>query len=228
MSGFVKRILSPGRDRARATSKMSSAFDPFRDEVETLGTTGYSIIVNGSMLGPEHFETSYPDHWQERYERLNFVARDPILRFAFSNRKDGGDYRWSDCFNQKGDEGTFMRLARDAGLSYGGLFIRQFGSGVSFLSVARPDRELTNPEMNRLGDIATEYFALVTTEDLLSPKAVEVLQLLADGLSVAEAADHLSITENAAKNRLSEARKKTGVPNNNGLIGYARRRSLVQ
>jgi DNA-binding NarL/FixJ family response regulator len=80
----------------------------------------------------------------------------------------------------------------------------------------------------KLGLLYQARVKLVTTEDLLSPKAVEVLQLLADGLSVAEAADHLGNTENAARNRLSEARKKTGVPNNNGLIGNARRRSLVQ
>lgn len=228
MASFIKRILSPARDKSRPTNTISAAFAPFIEEVEDIGTSGYSLLINGSMLGPEHFETSFPDAWQKNYEKLNFVARDPILHFAFTHRKDGGDYRWADCFEARGDDGSFMRLARAAGLAFGGISIRNFGSGVSFLSVARPDRELSNIEITRLGDIATEYFAEVTTQELLSPKAAEVLQLMADGLSVAEAAEHLSITEAAAKNRLSEARKKTGVPNNNGLIAYALRRSLLR
>ncbi len=205
---------------------ISAAFQAHLDDVEAIGTAGYSMVVNGRLLGPEHFETTYPDSWQERYEKLNWIALDPILNWAF--RGPGGDERWSEIVVGSIGAKRFMKAAKDVGLCYGGIFVRNIGTGTSFLSVARSDRELTAAEMVKMSTIATEFFADITTEERISGKAIDVLQRLADNQSISEIAEALNISESAVKARLNDARKKTGVPTTNGLIAHLRRKGLVQ
>lgn len=212
--------------RARSTSMISAAFTPFLADVEAIGTAGYSMVVNGRLLGPEHFETTYPDSWQARYEKLGWIALDPVLNWAF--RGPGGDERWSEIVVGSIGAKRFMKAAREAGLCYGGIFVRNIGTGTSFISVARSDRELSAAEMVKMSTIATEFFADITTDERISRRALDVLQRLADNQSIAEIADDLNITESAVKARLNDARKKTGVPSTNGLIVHMRRKGLLQ
>lgn len=184
------------------------------------------MVVNGRLFGPEHFETTYPQSWQERYEKLKWIAVDPVLNWAF--RGPGGDERWSAIGVGTVGGKRFMEAARKAGLRYGAVFVRNVGTGVSFISVARPDRELSSGEMAKLSGVATEFFADITTEDRISKRAIDVLQRLADHQSISEISEELGISESAVKARLNDARKKTGVPSTNGLIIHLRRKGLLQ
>lgn len=215
-----------GKYKARTTSMISAAFETHLADVEAIGSAGYSMVVNGRLLGPEHFQTTYPDSWQERYEKLNWIALDPVLNWAF--RGPGGDERWSDIVVGSIGAKRFMKAAKEVGLCYGAIFVRNIGTGTSFISVARSDRELSAAEMVKMSTIATEFFADVTTEDRLTQKAIDVLQRLADNQSIAEIADALNISESAVKARLNDARKKTGVPSTSGLIMHMRRKGLLQ
>lgn len=228
MTDDLRKPVALSPHKVRDGSRVSTAFGEYRDEVLSVGTSGYSLLLNARIYGPEHFETTYPDGWQATYEKEMWVLRDPIFHWALMN-KGGGDARWSDIPRLAPGSRGLMRKAKKLGLVYGAIFVRKgYGGFVSFLSVARPDRELTMEEMARVSDLATEFFAEIDIEERLTPKATEVLQLLADHKTIPEIAEELNLSESAIKTRLNDARKNTGVPSTSALVIYARRRGLLQ
>lgn len=207
----------------RYSPEIANKFDPYRDDVKKIATAGFSLLLNGTFFGTEHFECTYPVKWQLIYQKRLYITYDPILKFA--SRANGGDSRWSEL-DMLGSK-AFMKSARAYGLVYGAVFARRVASGVSLLSTARTDRELEDREIETLSDIATSFFAEIGERSPLTPKHIEVIQCLANGLNVEQAAHQLGLTESAVKTRLKKARDLTGVPTNTGLAVYCTKKFLV-
>lgn len=188
-----------------------------------LGIAGFSVLLNHTRRGPEYLDSTYPADWQEEYDSGHFYYKDPVLLWAMA--VSGGDKRWSEV--PIPDLGGVMKKARRHGLIFGAAFTRTLNKTKSLISVARDDRELTDAEM---ADLSTSVTALVqdtTFDKNPTPKELEVLQCLANDLSLEGAAQHLCLSNSAVKARLASVRKRTGLETNTGVLGLAFRQKLI-
>ncbi|SMR81315.1 LuxR family transcriptional regulator [Aliiroseovarius halocynthiae] len=217
-----ERALSPDPEIRKRDHLISVAFDEIRPEIEDLAPSGFSLLVNVSLRGYEHFECTYPISWQQEYEAKRYFVLDPILLWALFKT---GDYRWSGV--PIPDFRRFMRKAAEHGLKYGACFCRSSGHHHSLISVSRADREYTEMEMLRISEIATELFMKLSRGDLFTNAELQVLQCLAHDLNVKESAAKIGVSESAVKERLSTCRKKLGCRTNYHLVALAMKKNLI-
>lgn len=164
---------------------------------------GFILAFNMTFRGPEHMHTEYPDGWRAEYEEKNYFAGDPILLWTLMST---GYKRWSEI--DKVDIRGILKKAMKYGLNYGTVFAVKRGRKRSFLTVARPDRELTDAENGLLDAKFTLWCELVTNRASLSLKEIEVLRLFRDGYAQREIAEALSISEATVKQRALKCMSK--------------------
>ncbi|MDE4297158.1 autoinducer binding domain-containing protein [Phaeobacter gallaeciensis] len=198
------------------SGKVSELFEETREYIEDVALSGYSLCINQSMLGYEHFESTYPVEWQSEYARRRYYVGDPVVTWAVIH---SGDKRWSDILVP--DMRNIMKKARTHGLVYGAVFCRSGRGKCSFLNVARDDRELTLQEMFRISDLFSNFIDILEKEPRLTQGELDVLRCLSEDMDVKGAAEYLSIAESTAKGRLANARKKYRCKTNYFLITRA-------
>lgn len=199
-----------------------SNFEPVRSHLDTMDVFGYALLVNYSVLGYEHFHSTYPVEWQNEYDSRHYHVLDPVMIWALFRE---GVCRWSET-GIPDTRGVHKKAARH-GIRFGGTWSRKTGSKKSVLFVARSDREFEDEELARVEDEVAPFFDTVRPQNLLSDRELDALRLLADGATIVEIAETLNVGQSAVKERISSARKKLNCKNTAQLILRAAESGLL-
>lgn len=192
-------------------------------EIALLAPSGYFMGFGLRFGRPDLIINRYPPTWTQKYEEDNYFFRDPLAVWTMART---GKTRWSEVSIP--DPFDVMTEAAKYGLRYGATFVAKVDRKRSFMSMARPDREFTDPEMAMLGiklDLWAHLFA--RSHVALSEKEIEALRLMRDGMTHSEAGEKLDISVSALKLRLSGAQKKLGSRNTMTAVVKAVRDGLI-
>lgn len=206
---------------------MLDAFIPnSEDELRALEdiARGGFVIGFGLRYGqPDFFLNRYPDAWTVLYEQENYFFGDPVAAWTITRT---GPTRWTDV--KFPDPRGIMKEARKYGMNYGATFVTKMDRKRSFMSVARPDRELDDAEMILLHS-KLEFWAKMFSRSKVSLTEGELAALIAirDGARQAEAAATLNVSLSTLKQRLDSAQKKLGAPNTLSAVVMAVRRNMI-
>lgn len=189
----------------------------------SIGSAGFSLLLNFSRQGPEYLDSTYPAAWQEEYDAGHYYYKDPVLIWSLAAT---GNRRWSAV--PFPDALRVMKRARVYGLNFGAAFVRTEGKNRSLLSVARSDRELTDGEMILLAENFDTLLHHARNDRTLTSKELEALQCLANDMTLDVAARHLGVSAAAIKARLSTARQRLGAETNYHAVAVAMRAKLIR
>ena len=207
---------------AAITPTAAELFQDSLDIITSIGTEGYFVMLNHVRMGPEFIQSSFSQDWQAEYDQNAYHLRDPTFLWSLANN---GTRRWSEI--RIPDACGVMKRARRYGLIFGAVFSQGKATKKSVLSVARDDRELNDKEMTVLADWFDQYVIACNNKQPFSIKELNVLQCLANDMTVEEAATHLNISVSAAKARLKTARDRHGVKTNTRIVATALRSNLI-
>jgi len=192
------------------------------EHLRELGTSGFFLGFGINLSGADYMQIEYPDAWQRIYEENNYYVADPVVMWVFSR---SGSTRWSDI--NLPDIRKVMARARDYGMAYGAAFSRRSGLRRSFLTVARPDRELTDAEIDLLSTKFDSWVNIIMDRASLTDKELDVLRLLRDGLSQKSISDELGIAETTVKQRAISAMKKLDAKTRTHAVALAVQRRYL-
>lgn len=206
---------------------MLDAFIPNSEDelraLENIAQGGF-VIGFGLRYGqPDFFLNRYPDAWTALYEQENYFFGDPVAAWTITRT---GSTRWTDV--KFPDPRGIMTEARKYGMNYGATFVTKMERKRSFMSVARPDRELDDAEMILLHS-KLEIWAKMFARSKVSLTEGELAALIAirDGARQAEAAATLNVSLSTLKQRLDSAQKKLGANNTLSAVVSAVRRNMI-
>ncbi|MBU2956122.1 autoinducer binding domain-containing protein [Paracoccus sp. 1_MG-2023] len=206
---------------------MLDAFIPNSEDelraLESIAPGGF-VIGFGLRYGqPDFFLNRYPDAWTALYEQENYFFGDPVAAWTITRT---GSTRWTDV--KFPDPRGIMKEARNHKMNYGATFVTKMDRKRSFMSVARPDRELDDSEMMMLHS-KLEIWAKMFARSRVSLTEGELAALISirDGARQAEAAETLKVSLSTLKLRLDSAQKKLGAPNTLSAVVMAVRRNMI-
>lgn len=174
---------------------------------------GRTVLINYNLRGYEHFDSTYPQEWQDEYVENNFQAVDPVAVWSFIRQ---GVCRWSEIGLP--DPFKITKKGAKYGLNFGATWCRKTGPKRSVVYIARSDREFKDEEIESISDAINPFFDIVTLTEYLAEGEFKVIQELVKGHTTADIAETLNISESAVKQRVSSARKKMGSKNTPQLI----------
>ncbi|MBM3604048.1 MAG: hypothetical protein FJX25_04655 [Alphaproteobacteria bacterium] len=191
--------------------------------IGTLAPSGFVLGFGLHFGQPDVILNCLPDAWCRTYEIENYVVKDPVAYWIMSR---SGATRWSEV--RLPDPFGVMNHAARQGLRYGASFVAVVGHKRSFLSVARPDRELTDAEMAQIQTKLEIWAQLYPgSSSALSERERSALRAVSDGLSLAEAGESLEVSASTIKLRLASAQKKLGGRNTMHTVVRAIRNRLI-
>lgn len=198
-------------------------FEKELDQLEAIGTTGFFLGFGLRYGQPDYFLNRYPKAWTDQYEAENYFFGDPVAVWTIARE---GKTRWSSV--NFPDIRGIMDEAAKHGLKYGATFVTKIGVKRSFLSLARPDRELTDGEMDMLMSKVESWAHLFNRARVaLTDSELEALKAIHSGLRQNEAAEHLGLSISGLKLRLEGAQKKLGVRTLTSAVAQAVRMNLI-
>ena len=136
------------------------------EELGEIGISGFVLAVNVRWNGPEFLHSTYPEEWRTLYEESHFFMFDPIYYWSLMKT---GVRRWSEI--RFPDPKIVSNKAARHGLVFGAIVCRKFNGEKSFLSAARPDRELTDAEMRRMEELLINWVSI--SRDLAPTEVVQ-------------------------------------------------------
>jgi DNA-binding CsgD family transcriptional regulator len=215
--------------------------------VKVLGDLNDEIVALRERLGVEHVvyhsvnstgaqyaALTYPAAWVDRYLEQDYARIDPVVQGCY-RRFHPVDWKGLDWSGRSARE--FMGEAQEAGVGNQGFSVPIRGPAGQFalftVSHRCTDREWDRFTHEHVPDlILLSHFvnqkALelergtdIVTAQHLSPREVDALTLLAMGLSRAQAADSLSISEHTLRVYIESARYKLGATNTTHAVAKA-------
>jgi len=203
--------------------KTAKSFAECRSIIERVCTSGFTLMVNFSIMGYEHFECSFHDDWKAQYDRGNYLLHDPVFKWALENE---GGIRWSEI-RLPDDKGILVKSQR-YGLRYGAAFSARTGVKRSMIFVSRHDREITNPEMQTLGIATSSFFSSLIPPPTATAEELVILRWhIQEELSYREIGKRLAITESGVKSRFKRLREKYECRSMAGLCYKAKELNLL-
>lgn len=190
--------------------------------IRDIGTAGVVISFNYTFRGPEYFESTYPEAWQELYENEHFHMKDPVLMWSATH---SGNKRWSEI--KLPDMFGVLKHAAAHGLNFGATFSRFANRKRSVLSVSRSDREIDDQEMELLATIFDRLVDIVDGECGLTKKEKRILRALASSASQTEAANSLGIPLPTVKANIQSAKEKLGCSSTMQAVALAVHRRYI-
>lgn len=185
-----------------------------------IGPSGYIMGFGWGLRGLEFMDSTYPLEWQNLYESRNYFVGDPALVWHMTKL---GQVRWSEI--KAPDLRGVMTEARKFDLNYGAIFSRKTNSRRSFLSISRPDRELTDDEMSEVGSKFSTWVEIVLARASLTDAELQVLRGLRDGYGQREISEMLGIAETTVKQRALRACNKLGAASRTQAVAIAVKRN---
>lgn len=186
---------------------MLATFIPnYETELEKLrswGPSGFILAFNLTFRGPEYLHSEFPIEWRRIYEKRNYFFTDPVLVWTINN---SGNKRWSEI--RIPDVRRMMPEARKFDLNHGAVFSRKRDYKRSFLSISRADRELSDTEIEIIGEKFDVWVDIIVGRRELTEGELDVLRGLKDGLGQKEIACDLGISESTVKQRALKACSK--------------------
>ncbi|WP_456386071.1 autoinducer binding domain-containing protein [Profundibacter sp.] len=173
--------------------------------VREIGLSGYVFAINYTISGPEYFDTTFLPEWQQIYQDRGYFLKDPIFLWTLTHT---GFKRWSEIsFSSKS---RVLQEATKFGLNYGVIFARRNGFSFSWFTVSRPDREITDDEIDYLDTLFDEFLDNIQRKEPLSNEEKRVLNAFANGASQREIAKANHMSEGKVKNLVRASKKKLG------------------
>ncbi|MFW8634934.1 autoinducer binding domain-containing protein [Cribrihabitans pelagius] len=204
------------------STKIANAFAGCRAAINQVSTAGYTLMVNFSIMGYEHFECSFHEKWKEEYDGGNYFLHDPVFQWALLNE---GAIRWSEVALP--DPVEILEKSKRYGLAFGAAFSYQTGSKRSMVFLSRHDREVTSDEMQGLNAAVTSFFNSLLPPPSLSAKELEMLRLhVQKELTYEQIANHVGLSLSAVKSSFLRMRQKFGCKSTARLGYLAKERNL--
>ena len=188
-----------------------------------IGPSGFIMGFGWGLKGMEFMDSTYPSEWRSLYESRNYFVGDPALIWHMTKI---GQVRWSEI--KAPDLRGVMAEARKFGLNYGAMFSRKTKSQRSFLSISRPDRELTHDEMSEVASKFSTWVEIVLARASVTDAELQVLRGLRDGFGQREIADMLGIAETTVKQRALRACSKLGAASRTQAVAIAVKRNYFE
>lgn len=173
--------------------------------VREIAVSGYVFATNYTISGPEYFDTTFPTEWQQIYQDRGYFLRDPIFLWTMNH---AGYKRWSEISFVSNSR--VLQEATKFGLSYGAVFARRKGLRFSWFTVSRPDREITDSELDYLDTLFDEFLDNIEKKEPLSNEEKCILNAFANGASQREIAEQNRMSEGKVKNLVRSAKNKLG------------------
>lgn len=217
--------------------------DELRDEIiglrEVLGVE-HVVYHSVNSTGEQYAALTYSDEWVTRYLDQDYARIDPVVLGCY-RRFNPVDWKKLDWSGKPAR--AFLGEAIDAGVGNQGFSVPIRGPNGQFalftVSHKCSDEEWELYTRERTRDlILVSHFvnqkALelergsdVVTSHALSPREVDALTMLAMGLSRAQAADSLSISEHTIRVYIESARFKLGAMNTTHAVAKALTLGLI-
>jgi LuxR family transcriptional regulator, quorum-sensing system regulator SdiA len=134
-----------------------------------LAPAGFAVAMHLRMMTPSFLFQSYPVEWVDAYSREGLILRDPTVRWGASG--GGGMRRWSD-FQGEDDSDIFERAA-EHGLRFGVTWSARGSALPSFGGMARGDRDFTEAEIGRIGEVLDRIHEATASLDDLDDEVQE-------------------------------------------------------
>lgn len=173
--------------------------------VREIGLSGYVFAINYTISGPEYFDTTLPEEWQQIYQDRGYFLKDPIFLWTLTHT---GFKRWSEI--SFSSNSRVLQEATKFGLNYGAIFTRRKGFSFSWFTVSRPDREIADDELDCLDTLFDEFLDNIQKKEPLSSEEKHVLNAFANGASQREIAQANRMSEGKVKNLVRSSKKKLG------------------
>lgn len=181
-----------------------------------IAPSGFIVAFNMTFRGPEYMHSEYPEAWRAEYEDRNYFAGDPVLVWTIAN---SGTRRWSEI--SLPDVRGILKRAQLFSMNYGAVISTKNARKRSFITVSRPDRELTDGELQMLSAKFKIWVELVTGRAALTDGELDVLRLMRDGEGQRNIAEALDIAESTVKQRAQKAVVKLGAKNRTHAVAIA-------
>ena len=217
------RIITSSQPAGGATSsKIAGAFAGCREAINQVSTAGYTLMVNFSIMGYEHFECSFHEKWKDEYDRGNYFLHDPVFQWALQNH---GAIRWSEVTLP--DPAQILEKSKRYGLVYGAAFSYQTGSKRSMVFLSRHDREVSDAEMQSLNVTINAFLDSLLPPPVLSEKELEMLRLhVQEEFTYDQIANRVGLSLSAVKSSFLRMRQKFGCKSTARLGYLAKERNL--
>ncbi len=151
-------------------SEVKSANELLR-RLRAQSPAGFAIALHVQFTTPRYLFQSYDKDWQDYYSANSLVMQDPTVRWGFANV---GWVRWRDLAAD--DSAGVLTRAADYGARHGATFALTDGGSRSMASFARPDREISDIEIARIGaDFRALHMATMGAE-IMTPELHEMLR----------------------------------------------------
>ncbi|WGH79127.1 autoinducer binding domain-containing protein [Jannaschia ovalis] len=194
----------------------------YLQRLDDLGPAGYTVGAHIRFATPLFMRSTYPADWQELYRSRSFALRDPLVFWGISRT---GAIRWSEI--DLPDPFGIMRQAAEHGLRFGAVAAAGKITSRTIVGVARRDRELTDPEIEALAEIAEGLHEVAGLPPRLTQDELDALRLIDAGAEKPDAALELGITEAALEARLSTVRASLGAETTAEALRMAREYGLI-
>lgn len=235
MTATQETLLSYLRE-ATTLEAFQAATEQVRDHFEVLHTVYHWVNATGERFGAG----TYSSAWVDRYLEQDYLRMDPVIfgsfqRFTPVNWKEldwsskAAQRMWRDAIahglgNQgytvpvRGPAGQFalFTLNSDADDDAWGAFIQRHGQTLMIFAHEFNRKAL---ELEQGGD--------ATSTPSLSPRELAAMRCLAQGMSRAQAATALSISEHTLRVYIESARHKLGALNTTHAVARAMSTGLI-
>ena len=195
------------------------------DEVKWLAPMGLHISLRIRFGSPLSSINTYPVKWIHKYTEQGFMMLDPTMKWAYESI---GVCRWSALASH--DTHGILEMAASYGIEYGAAVSCWAKSETGHRSIAtfgRADREYENAELAHLQKFVQALHNAATPPTNITNAEIEVLLFLKRGLIIKEVAAELNISENAVKQRMSNARRKLGAKTTIHAASLAQQYGLI-
>ncbi|KAB7613695.1 LuxR family transcriptional regulator [Amylibacter sp. SFDW26] len=176
------------------------------NEIAWLAPSGMQISLRISFGAPVCSFNLYSPEWINKYTELGLMMYDPNMKWAYENI---GTCRWSTL--KDGDTHSILKMAEGYGIKYGATVSCRTQNQVGNRSIAtfgRNDREYEDAELTHLHNFLQNLHDEVTPPTNITNAEIEALKMLKQGMIIKEVAAELGVSDNAVKQRLSNARRK--------------------
>ena len=223
-------------EQAESAAELQCVIEELRDKLRVDHIVYHWVNTNGDQFGCG----TYSDAWVSRYVARNYLRIDPVVMGCYNvfHPVDWKSLDWSSKACR-----AFLQDARAHGIGNQGLSIPIRGPNGQFalFTVNHSCDDATWArfiERNRRDFLlVAHYFNHKALEfepgrspapgQALSPREVEAMTLLAAGLSRAQAADRLEISEHTLRVYVESARFKLGALNTTHAVVRALNRGLI-